>query len=473
MNNNVTLNSQQAETLDQIREFLSLKGPAVFILKGYAGTGKTTLLQYLAAELEKEKKPFSLLAPTGRAAAVLRAKTGFTAKTIHSELYHFKDIDGEVDETTENPQTEQYGQMRLLFEIRKADEDDNKVYILDEASMLGDVKAEQSSFASFGSGHLLTDFMGLVGKNKVIFAGDPCQLPPVGSRDSPALTESWFRLQGRKVQSTEITQILRQKQDSEVLKLATRVRRMTSQTFNSRYVKLPALSRSEIRLYSYDEMLDTYIRHLDTNGNEHSIAITLSNYNCLDINKKVRQHLYGNANAPVQPGDLLMVTQNNYLVPLTNGDFAEVLKVGDQVSKKGISFQHITIKARLTGKAHETLLCLDPLHRGSANLNTGQQRLLMIDFSQRMHQNKVKKKSDIYYDALYKDPYLNSLRANFGYAVTCHKSQGGEWEDVYFFLNKGMYCMEPPELLRWWYTGITRSKEKLHVVRDWWIAGNR
>ncbi|EPR69798.1 ATP-dependent DNA helicase [Cyclobacterium qasimii] len=473
MNKDITLNPQQADALEQIRDFLSLRGHAIFILKGYAGTGKTTLLQYLAAELEKTKKPFSLLAPTGRAAAVLRAKTGFTAKTIHSELYHFKDIDGEVEETIENPQADQYGQMRLLFEVRKADEDDDKLYIVDEASMLGDVKAEESSFASFGSGHLLTDFLSLVGKNKVIFAGDPCQLPPVGSRESPALTESWFRLQGRKVQSTEITQILRQKQDSEVLKLATRIRRMTSQTFHSRYVKLPALSRTDICLYSYDEMLNKYIQHLKAKGNEQSIAITLSNFNCLDINLKVRQHLYGNAYAPVQPGDLLMVTQNNYLIPLTNGDFAEVLEVGDLVVKKGIHFQHVTIKARLTGKTYETLLCLDPLHRGSPNLIPDQQRLLMIDFSQRMHKNKVKKKSDIYFDALYKDPYLNSLRANFGYAVTCHKSQGGEWEEVFFFLNKGMYRMEPPELLRWWYTGITRSKEKLRMVSDWWIAGSR
>ncbi len=473
MAESIQLTNQQQEAFDLIMDFLQQPDQAFFILKGYAGTGKTTLLQHLAAYLESEKRPFSLLAPTGRAAAVLRAKTGYVAKTIHSELYHFSDIDGEAEESSESPEADDYGQMRLLFEIRKADDDDTRVYIVDEASMLGDVKAEGNSFANFGTGHLLTDFMGLVGKNKVIFAGDPCQLPPVGSRESPALNESWFRLQGRKVLSTEMTQILRQKQGSEVLRLATRVRGMTGQHFKTRYVKLPALSRNDIRLFSYEEMLHTYIRQLDASGNESRIAITLSNFNCLDINQKVREHLYGNAQAPIQPGDVLIVTQNNYLIPLTNGDFAEVLEVGDRITKKGLSFQHLTIKARLTGKEHETLLCLDPLHRGSANLNPEQQRLLMIEFSQRMRREGVKIKSDLYFDTLYKDPYLNSLRANFGYAVTCHKSQGGEWEEVFFFLNKGMYRMEPPELLRWWYTGITRSKEKLHFVKDWWIAGQR
>lgn len=470
MAENIQLTSQQQQAFDQIQQFLEEPEQSFFILKGYAGTGKTTLLQQLAHYLDQKEIIFSMLAPTGRAAAVLSAKTGFAARTLHSELYHFKDIDGDAPPEKEDTAIEDYGQMRLLFEIRKPDDSSNKVYIVDEASMVGDERNDDSSFASFGSGHLLTDFLTLVGDNKVIFAGDPCQLPPVGSLESPALTPSFFRNLGKKVCEFELTQILRQKQDSEVLKLATQIRRMTSEIYKTKWVKLPARSSQWIQLMGFPAMKDLYIQDLLENGSEKTIAISLSNNNCHAINLEVRKRLYGNPNQPLQPGDLLMVTQNNYLVPLTNGDFVEVVQVGDSKSVKGLSFVHVTVKARLTSKLHETLLCLEPLHSGMSNLSSQQQRLLMIDFSQRMRYRGIRPKSETYFAAMQKDPILNSLRANFGYAVTCHKSQGGEWEKVYFFLNKGMYVMEPQELTRWWYTGVTRAKERLILAQDWWIG---
>lgn len=470
MNQNIKLNSQQQEAFDQIKAFMEYPGQAFFILKGYAGTGKTTLLQHLAKYLEEIEQEFSLLAPTGRAAAVLSAKTGYTAKTLHSELYHFKDIDGDADPEKEKTDIDDYGQMRLLFEIRKPDEAASKVYIVDEASMIGDERNDDSSFASFGTGHLLTDFMTLVGDNKVIFAGDPCQLPPVGSLESPALMETFFKKLGKKVFSYEMTQILRQKQDSEVLKLATLIRRMTGISYKTKWVKIPARSGEWIQLAGFDRMKEIYISDLLHNGSDQTIAISLSNKNCHYINLEVRKRMYENAHQALQVGDLLMVTQNNYLIPLTNGDFVEVLEVGHEESIKGISFIHVTVQARLTGKTHETMLCLEPLNSGNSNLNLDQQRLLMIDFSQRMRYKRIRPKTEAYFAAMQKDPVLNSLRANFGYAVTCHKSQGGEWEKVYFFLNKGMYVMDPPELTRWWYTGITRSKEKLILTQDWWIS---
>lgn len=470
MTDTLVLNDQQQLAFDRLKEFLQYPEPAFFILKGYAGTGKTTLLQHFAHHLDKQQIVFSLLAPTGRAAAVLSAKSGFDARTLHSELYHFKDIEGDADAAKEKTEVADYGQMRLLFEIRKPDQVREKVYIVDEASMIGDERGDDSSFASFGSGHLLTDFMSLVGTNKVIFSGDPCQLPPVGSSDSPALTEEFFRKLGKKVFSFEMTQILRQKQDSEVLRLATQIRRMTSIPYKTKWVKLPARTGTAITVIPFDQLKERYIEDLLRNGSENTIAITLSNQNCHQINLQVRQKLYQNPHCPLQVGDLLMVTQNNYLVPLTNGDFVEVLNVGSVESVNGINFIHITVKARLTGKAHETLLCLDPLQNGLSNLNPEQQRLLMIDYSQRMREKKIRPKSEVYFSSMKKDPILNSLRANFGYAVTCHKSQGGEWDKVYFFLNKGMYVMSPAELTRWWYTGVTRSRDKLFLVSEWWIG---
>ena len=192
-----TPSPQQAQALQQLNFFLAAPGSGVFILKGYAGTGKTTLLQHLALGLKKEKKPFVLLAPTGRAATVLRAKTGLEAKTIHSELYHFSDVDGEAPETNNEPTTADYGQMRLMFSIRSADTENNKLYIADEASLITDEPGDPTSFAHFGSGHLLSDLLQIVGTNKIIFSGDPSQLPPVGSIESPALSEVWMKKQGK------------------------------------------------------------------------------------------------------------------------------------------------------------------------------------------------------------------------------------------------------------------------------------
>ena len=462
---------QQAQALQQIKLFLASPGSGVFILKGYAGTGKTTLLQNLAIQLQKEKKKFELLAPTGRAATVLKAKTGLSAQTIHSELYSFSDIDGEVSDNVKDPKQEDFGQMRLMFAMRAPDPQEKKIYIADEASMIADEPGDPTSYAHFGSGHLLSDLLHIVGTNKLIISGDPCQLPPVTSIESPALSEVWMKKQGKVVQSFELTDILRQKETSGILQLATKVRKIAQSTSYPKWIKLPVSGIKEnISLMTYFEQKQQYIEQIKNNNGYESIAICNSNNNCADINKSVRLALYQSAVAPLQIGDILMVTQNNHLVPLTNGDFVEVTNVGAVQNYKGIRFLHVTVKAQHSNMEHESLLCEEVLYNGQSNLTSDQQRMLMIDFSQRMRRKGIRPKSDAYYTALRKDPYLNSLRANFGYAVTCHKSQGGEWDKVYLFLNKGMYCMPPASLSRWWYTGITRAKEHLYMVNDWWVC---
>ena len=165
-----------------------------------------------------------------------------------------------------------------------------------------------------------------------------------------------------------------------------------------------------------------------------------------------------------------MITQNNYMVPVTNGDFVTVVSVGLRIQHVGINYIQVRIKVQLTGKEYDCLLCEEPLYNGKANLTQDQQRMLMIDFSRRMRQKKIRPKSPKFQLALKEDEYLNALKANFGYAVTCHKSQGGEWDHVYFFLNRGMYTMQYPGLSRWWYTGITRARERLYIVKDWWVG---
>jgi ATP-dependent exoDNAse (exonuclease V) alpha subunit len=467
---NLNLTSQQSTALNMMDNFLEKPGSGVFILKGYAGTGKTTLLQHWAMQLSKAGKKFVLLAPTGRAAVVLKSKTGLNSQTLHSELYHFSDIDGEPPESDKELKPESYGQMRLLFSIRQPDEETNMIYIVDEASMVSDEPGDSTSYAHFGSGHLLSDLLQIIGTNKVVFSGDPCQLPPIEGEDSPALSEEWMKKQGKSVFSYELSKILRQNEDSGILLLAGKARNLALQNHKlPQWVKLPAKDINQVSILDYVQMKRLYIDSI-ISGEKNSIAICHSNFNCSDINKSVRLKLFGNTDAELQVGDLLMVTQNNRLVPFTNGDFAEVTNIGIETPYLGIKFIHVTVKSQLTGLEHEVLLCKEPLYNGQSNLRPEQQRMLMIDFSKRMRQKNIKPKSSEYFQALQKDPYLNSLRANFGYAITCHKSQGGEWDNVYLFLHKGMYIMGAETLTRWWYTGITRAKKELFITDGWWIG---
>jgi ATP-dependent exoDNAse (exonuclease V) alpha subunit len=450
-------------------EFLEDEEQNTFILKGYAGTGKTFLMQELAKLLSADKKPFSFLATTGRAATVLKGKTGFDAKTIHGELYQFHEVDGDSDSIPNNADVGAYGQMLLVFNLRAKDQV-KKLYIVDEASMVSTEIIVDNSYAKFGTGNLLEDLLNVVEDNKIIFVGDPCQLPPIEQSFSPALDEEFLTEIGRKVKTGNLEEIVRTKADNEILKLAGEVRGMIGKEATVKWPKVPAIGKSNCIIHPSEEgMLSMYLDLLVKREKGDIIAVAQSNGICNKINESVRRYLYNLEHAPLQVGDVLMVTQNNYLVPLTNGDFVEVLSIGEQKHQARFHFQNIRVKHQLTGKEHDILLLLDILYGTSPNLNKEQQRLLMIDFSQRMREKGITANSKRYKDKMQEDPYLNSLRATFGYAVTCHKAQGGEWSDVFLFLQKGMYAMDRNDMFRWWYTAITRSKERLHLATNWWI----
>lgn len=460
------LTPHQQAVFDQIEAFLSSEGPGVFILKGYAGTGKTFMMKQLASWLAEKETQFTLLASTGRAATVLRAKTTFEALTIHSALYTFHRVDGDYEHLTAEAAMDEFGQMKLLFRLRAPDTEGDKVYIVDEASMISDLPGDETSYASFGSGRLLTDLMSITAGNKIIFTGDPCQLPPVLGTESPALSEAWFGQKGFRVQSAELTEIIRHKEESSILRLAFRVREMARQGLAEKFPKLPVRDIPDIHLIPEHKLLDLYKEFTDRNGYYKAIAVSHSNKNCYSINRVIRHHRFSDPDMILMPGDILIVTQNNYLVPLTNGDFIEVIAVGEKHIHCQISFSDIRVKAIHNGLEYHLLLCDETLNTGIANLTLEQQRNLMVDFSIRMRKKKIKPNSDQYALALRQDPHLNSLRTGYGYAVTCHKSQGGEWDHVFLFLNKYMYLMEKETLLRWWYTGITRAKEELYLTDD-------
>lgn len=463
-------NSKQQQIFDQLKAFVKDKTVNTYILNGYAGTGKTFLIQFFAKYLKQKKIKFSLLATTGRAAAILRGKTDLPTSTVHGALYSFSKVDGDDENIPDDAPADAFGQMRLIFEPNKKLED-NCIYIVDEASMLASEASNDTSFAVFGSGSLLPDLLYAIGRNKIIFVGDPCQLPPVGQSVSPALDEAWLNNFGRIAVTGTLEQIMRTHEENDILQVAAAVRSQIGIKAASRWIKLPAKNRNNCTILPDGNtvFLEYFARFLQY-GPQESIAIAHSNKACNHLNKYFRKRLFPDKNSVLEKGEILMVTQNNHIVPLTNGDFVKVVSLEEISERAGLMFQNVRLEHVDTGKQYEIKLALDPFANFAANLSVDQQRNLMIDFSRRMRRKGHKPKSDAYNEAMRKDPYLNSLRATYGYVVTCHKAQGGEWKDVFLFLDKGMYrYMQADEMRRWWYTAITRTKERLYLHNEWWL----
>jgi ATP-dependent exoDNAse (exonuclease V) alpha subunit len=465
------LNEEQKEAFNAIRKFVDHPAADIFVLKGYAGTGKTYLMQHLGRWLRENEYDFSMLASTGRAATVLRGKTGFDVRTVHGELYRFSKVEGDEEDIPDDAPIDKYGQMTLQFSLRPPDEG-KKIYIIDEASMLSSEISPSSDTVLFGSGCLLVDFFDAANNNKIIFVGDPGQLPPVGQDFSPALDMNWLSEQKRTAVSVTLEKIERHGPENGILSLASAIRSMADpQRPLVKFPKLPARGVSNIRLHaSHDSLLQDYLNRFKEIGTNGVLAVVRSNRMVNEINLAVRNHLYGTVDMSIQPGEILMVVQNNYSVPMTNGDFVVVTEIGETRLQANLHFQSIRVKALLSENEYEILLSLDVLVSQDANFSKAQSKQLMVDFSRRMRKKNCKPNSPKYKEAMMKDPYLNCLKAKFGYAVTCHKAQGGEWDEVYLFLEKSMYGMPHPELFRWWYTAVTRARKQLHLADDWWIV---
>ncbi|MCR6720205.1 MAG: DEAD/DEAH box helicase [Chitinophagaceae bacterium] len=465
----ISLNPDQQAALQALQRFVQHPAADTFVLKGYAGTGKTFLMQHFAKWLKENNLEFSLLASTGRAATVLRGKTGFDATTVHGELYRFSRVDGDDEDLPHDAPADRFGQMSLQFSLRPPD-DKKVVYIIDEASMLASEMNNEDSVISFGSGQLLPDFFAAAGNNKIIFVGDPGQLPPVGQEYSPALDMNWLASEERTAISMTLEKIERNDAGNDILVLASAIRDM-KEDLSVRFPRLPARYLKNVHIYPSDkELFEAYLDNYNRKGPAGSLAVARSNKMVADINRDMRQEIFGESDLPLQVGDILMVVQNNQSVPLTNGDFVEVTGLGEKETHVNLHFQIVRVKAVLSGIEHELLIALDVLYGSENNHTRDQSRMLMIDFSRRMRQKRIRVNSEVYKQRMMKDKVLNCLKAKFGYGVTCHKAQGGEWDDVYLFLNSKMYGMPQPELFRWWYTAVTRAKKRLHLTDGWWLS---
>ncbi len=484
--NKIELTDSQKNVLRQMTDFIDSPHCRVFILKGYAGTGKTTLMKFLIGQLNEKKRNYRLLASTGRAAKVLANLSGTSgeATTIHSMVYSFNGLNKEFDEK-EEPQVGKDGQLYLVFEPAKLDvkSTPEMIYIIDEASMVSDVPATDITQAKFGSGRLLKELLDYDRRSgsKFIFVGDPCQLPPIEEYYSPALMNNYFKQTfGMQAVEAQLTEIMRQKGSNGIIDASKQVRSLYNNAPADKRVYgaqrlwgfLPFRRYNDIVLHpNIDDMTARYVEKINKSGLNSAVCICRSNKTCGDLASNIRARL-GHTQGKLEVGDLLMVVQNNMLTGLMNGDMVTVEEISSHYeTKANLKFRYIKVKELFTGRTCSSLIIEDLLHQSRVNLDSYQQQTLFVDFIMRMRKKGItpRKKRDLFYDMMMHDPYLNALRCVFGYAITCHKSQGGEWEDVYVHVPRNITLNPTKETYQWLYTAMTRAKNTLHLVDEFYI----
>ena len=488
----MNLNRQQSEALDQITTFLNSE-KQIFILKGFAGTGKTTLIKRLIQQFENAGKSFDVMAPTGRAAKVLRevTKSQFNKDgygyTIHKTIYNYEDVKiiEDADQSTEGLS------YKYLYPIRRL-KPSGHVSIVDEASMVPDAESKHELF-KFGTDRLLPDLLtytGLPGLNKIIFVGDPAQLPPVVDRESHALTEEYFEQLDIPVEQFEMTDVVRQKSNSNVLKNATEVRSLLDLSFKERN-RLTFNYGSDFQQLAEIDVTEQYVSDFPKPSLDSGVIVSYTNKQCLSYNNRIREKYFPDKKT-VQPGDILMVVKNsygNFGLELFNGDLVQVVKVTDSVEKQGatiyvkrdgkkvkktfsFTFRDVVIKVPNYDEEFHVKIIDSMLDDYTGSLSTDEMKALFVNFNMRFEEEqKIRKESglifykrgtDVYKDMLKSDPYINAINVKYGYAVTCHKAQGGEWDKAYVNFQNRIGLTN--DHLRWIYTAITRGKIHLYAI---------
>lgn len=473
----IDLSTEQIAAFDAIKSFLSPDNSAsVFILKGYAGTGKTTLVSFIAEFCKKEKIRINLMATTGRAASVLRKKVGLNATTIHSLIYRFNGVK-EKDGQSWESEVGKTGQIYLNFEVSQ-DPDINwdGVFIIDEASMLSGTTNAKQDGIKFGTGNTLIDLFKLTKQAKVIFIGDPCQLPPVDQMaQSTALLKSEIhRISQKEVTEFELTEIQRQGENSDILDMSLPIRTRITENDVQKEINLIVKDYyKDVKvLSSTAELIKKYIETFRVFGFEQCIMITTTNQEALNNNLIIKKHLQ-QGNNKVQIGDLLMITKNCMLTTLKNGDQVKILDIGTSEYRLGLNFLNVRIKDINSGDEYDTLLVESLLYGVESTLETEKTRELIIDFDIRTKERKIMRNSADYVKLMRTDKYVNALQANFGYSVTLHKAQGGEWKYVFLNITNSVYAPKyngkPESIFKWFYTAVTRTQKYLYINKGGWI----
>ncbi|MFC0877874.1 ATP-dependent RecD-like DNA helicase [Saccharicrinis sp. FJH2] len=448
---------EQHELISMLTDFyLSDNVFSLFLLKGYAGTGKTTVISAFIKTLSLMQQSFVLLAPTGRAAKVLSQMSGFPAYTIHKQIYRQKNPG--VD-----PESLGAGSFSLDFNKNK-----DTVFIVDEASMITNRSDELNLF---GSGDVLDELIKYVyegARCRIIFIGDLAQLPPVGTVVSPALDPNVLKGYGLDVVEFTLREVLRQTSDSGILSMATRIRKQLADRNFTSIPKFRVNSKDVIALqgeYLSDQISASY----DAVGVENVIVITRSNKRANQFNQGIRSTvLY--RDEEIVTGDYLMIVKNSYhwtekikeLDFIANGDMAEIVSIRSFNDLYGHKFADVTLRFPDYNdfELDVTINTASIMHDGPSLSSSEMQDLyfkILEDYPD------VKNKKDTV-KTMRNDPYYNALQVKYGYAVTCHKSQGGQWKHVYLDLGYVTDEMVDLEFLRWLYTAVTRATEKLYLI---------
>lgn len=444
---------EQEITIESFVNFLfSPKTDVVFLLKGYAGTGKTTLISALVKTLDQLKQKCVLLAPTGRAAKVFSHYAGHPAYTIHRKIYRQRTFSNELDNFVMNANLHQH-----------------TLFIVDEASMIAN---EGLSGGMFGTGRLLDDLIQYVyaGQGcRLMLIGDTAQLPPVGEEESPALSASMLEGYGLEVTEHCLTQVVRQEQDSGILYNATFLRRYIAE---EDFFSLPQIKVNgfpDIRIISGSELIDTINECYDKAGMDETMIICRSNKRANLYNKGIRNTILYREDE-LNTGDLLMVAKNNYywgtdckeLDFIANGDIAVVRRVRRTHEMYGFRFADVTLCfPDYNDLELDVKILLDTLHSDAPALTREESERLFQAVQEDYSDITVKRER---MKKIKEDSWYNALQVKYAYAVTCHKAQGGQWQRV--FVDQGYMTEEmlTPDYYRWLYTAFTRATETLYLV---------
>lgn len=451
---------EQEKAISLLSDFLlSREQDSIFLLKGYAGTGKTSLLAALVRTMQQLRLRVMLLAPTGRAAKVLSNYAGAPAFTIHRKIYRQKSIT-EMDVFQNNINMRQ-----------------DTLFIVDEASMIANDAHEQTMF---GTGRLLDDLMQYVyscNGCRLLLVGDTAQLPPVGETESPALSRAMLEGYGMEVTELSLTQVVRQLEESGILWNATMLRSLIQNDDVYAFPKLRGKSFPDIKVLPGNELIEALEQSYRNHGTDGTIVVTRSNKRANIFNNGIRTRIL-DYETELSGGDLIMVAKNNYywtereqaangvaadaMTFIANGDVAIVRRMRNERSFYGFRFADVTLCfPDYDHRELDVTILLDTLQSESPALTRQQQETLFNgvweDYPELTNKRDRMKR-------LRQDIYYNALQIKYAYAVTCHKAQGGQWEHVYIdqgYINEEMLS---PDYFRWLYTAITRATEQVYLV---------
>ena len=449
-----TPNEGQNELLDKLSQFVvSPAKRKAFILLGYAGTGKTSITAALVKAYQELQQKIVLLAPTGRAAKVISRYAHTPAYTIHKYIYRQKQLGEEVFTLNDN--------------LHK-----NTLFVVDEASMI----SGQRDNMTFGSGIVLDDLVKYVYSGEgcsLLLLGDDAQLPPVGSSVSPALQEDYMQKYGLEVSCSVLTEVARQALDSGILANASSVRPVALGEVSLPHSTWDILKEAaDCEYITGSEVAEKLEHSYNEVGAEEVMLLTRTNKRTNIYNQGIRARILWREEE-IETGDRLMVSKNNYfwtkkydgLPFLANGDILEISRLRNIREIYGFRFADAQLRSVDYDWEIDAVVWLDTLYSDSPEVNHGLHRQLFDriaeDYPELAHSRKK------LVETIYQSPYYNALQMRFAYAVTGHKSQGGQWKHVYVDAYKGGELCETEEgYYRWLYTAITRASEKIYFIKN-------